>query len=385
MQGPHHPLLDHSRDGLDPLPEGYPAGEGKPLVRVGDGSCDWVVIGADEIRAILNDTTRFALNDHRNGPAKHTGGANLLSLDPPHHTRIRRLETQDFTPRRAREMRPLVEEVVRYCLDDLEQAGPGADLMRRVSFPVTGLVTCAQIGVPRDDMPELARLITIRAWGPGMTETRAGDTYYNYIERLVRLRLRDPSGDGLLCKLIREHGHELTETEIIDMMNSLIFAQLEGTAQMLALGVLALLEHPDQLALLRADMSLLDQAVEELLRYVSVIPYLSARMAQEDVPMAGEVIRSGEIVALSVLGANRALISGTPDDLDITRERSQHLAFGHGIHFCPGAALARLELKVELEQLLPRFPELRLAVPREEIRVRETSPQFGIQAMPVAW
>jgi cytochrome P450 len=186
---------------------------------------------------------------------------------------------------------------------------------------------------------------------------------------------------------VREHGGNITDGELEGLAASLMAAGIENVASMLGLGVLALLEHPDQLTLLRDRPELIDRAVEELLRYVSIISTASPRTAVEDVPLAGRVVRAGERVVCSLFAANRIRTPGAPEDgLDITREPAPHMAFGHGIHHCLGAPLARMELRIAYLALLRRFPTLRLAVPPEDIHFRPpTSRNYAVETLPVTW
>jgi cytochrome P450 len=369
-----------TRDRMDPSPELYQAIAETPLIEIPDGRpVNWIALGMDEVKAILGDTVRFSNEPDRGGAIP----GNLLQLDPPEHTRIRRLLQPEFTPRRMRALQSMVEEIVVACVDDMERAGSPGDLMRRFAWPITALVSCEMFGMPRDDALEMMRLHTVRSTGEGSNQRRAFLTNDTYGKKLVERARKEP-GDDLMGRLVREHGDDLSDDDLHGIFDSVVFAQLEGTAQMLGMQVLALLEHPDQLALLRERPELMDRAVEELMRYVSPIPIVSPRRAVEDVPLSGRVIKKGDSVQCSLLAANRAL-PRDEDGLDITRENASHMALGHGAHFCVGAGLGRLELRLGLAELLRRFPNLRLAVEFEELRFRFTSPQFGVNALPVAW
>jgi cytochrome P450 len=310
---------------------------------------------------------------------------NPLHWNPPEHTRLRRMLTPDFTPRRVRAMTPLIEEYVDEQLDILERTGQPADLMRHFVWPVSGRVCCLLFGLPRDDMAELVRHIVIRTHRSGRKQTAAARAYTRYLRSLVERKRRDP-GDDLLSRLIREHGEAVTNEELAGLFSSIAFSELESTSHMAGVGVVALLRHPDQFALLRERPELMDHAVEEVIRYVSVVSEVSPRTAVEDVPMGGQVIRAGEQVGCSLFAANRAQRPGeTPEGLDVTRENVSHLGFGHGPHVCLGAALAKVQLRVSFAGLARSFPGLRLAVRPEELRFRVASPQYGLESLPVVW
>jgi cytochrome P450 len=201
---------------------------------------------------------------------------------------------------------------------------------------------------------------------------------------LVRAKRRQPAED-LLSGLIHGDGG-LTDDELVNIGNLLLIAGHETTANMLGLGTLTLLQHPGQLAALRADPTLFTGAVEELLRYLSIIQFGLLRVATEDVEVGGRRILAGDPVVVAVMTADRDPARfADPDTLDVTRGYSPHLAFGHGVHQCLGQQLARVELKVGLRALLERFPTLRLAVPPEQVRMRDDMAIYGVHELPVTW
>jgi cytochrome P450 len=295
--------------------------------------------------------------------------------------------TPEFTVRRIARLEPQVDAIVAERLDALEAAGRPADLMRHFAWPIPGMVSCALLGIPRDDRAEL-----VRNFDTGRTANRrreqqmaAGRAYVSYMDRLARRIRRDP-GEDLLGMLVREHGADITDEELAGLAASLMAAGLENVAGTLGLGILALLEHPEQLALLLDRPDLVDRAVEELIRYVTIVPTASPRTALSDLHLAGQDIRAGDVVACSMFAANRARPPGSPpDELDITREPTAHVAFGHGIHSCLGAALARMELRIACLALLRRCPGLRLAVAADELRFRSQAPVYGVETLPVTW
>ncbi|MBR7671819.1 cytochrome P450 [Streptomyces daliensis] len=376
----------------DPLPELSRMSVETPLAAdSGPGINDWVATGREEVRSILADE-RFSTRppaDSDEDSRQLTQIGNPLQYDPPEHTRIHKMLRPEFTLRRIRRMEPLIEKIVGDRLDVMERAGQPADLMRHFAWPVPGLVGCSLLGIPRDDQPDLARNMDLsrRTDRPRKLVLAAANAFDGYLTRFIAQKRRDPSADDLISTLIRNYGEEVENKELVGFCASLLAAGLENMAGMLGLGMLALLEHPDQLALLRERPELMDQAVEEMFRYVAVVPIASPRTALEDVPVGDRVIKAGEIVSCSLLAVNRAQDPDAPaDDFDITRENNNHMAFGHGVHFCTGAALARMEMRLAVSALLDRFPELRLAVPPEELRFRPlTLAAYGVERLPLAW
>ncbi|GAA5702309.1 cytochrome P450 [Streptomyces avermitilis] len=390
MARPSDLSMHNRRDRLDPLPELGALSARAPLAEADltDGptpSMGWLVTGPEEVRAVLGDTERFSTAPPADGSRPVQPG-NLIQYDPPDHTRLRQLLTPEFTVRRMSRLRPAVDAVVADCLDALEKAGQSADFMRYVAWPLPGLVMSELFGVPRDDRAELARVLKVSrpAFRGRQVQMTAGAAYLSYVDQLVTRKRRDP-GDDLLGRLVRDHGDDISHEELVGLTAFVIGSGVENMASMLGLGILALLENPAQLAQLRQCPHLIDQAVEELIRYLSIIPTASPRTARADVPLGGRVIKAGDRVACSLFAANRVRPPGTPPDrLDITREPAAHVGLGHGIHYCIGASLVRMELTSAYLAVLNRFPELRCAVPPEEIRFRPQAP-YGVETLPVAW
>ncbi|MFJ8139476.1 cytochrome P450 [Streptomyces sp. NPDC096013] len=380
--------VDKRRSLLDPVPELLEISARAPLSKAPGGMPGWIATGREVVRQILGDSERFS-----NVPPPEPGGrtldqheGSLLHIDPPEHSRLRRLVAPLFTVRQMRRLEPMMERIVADHLDVLERAGQPADLMRHFARPVSGLVLAEILGLPRDDLPELSRLSDYRAAGHSARRKPAATTYFRHFEQLVAEQRRNP-GEGLVGSLIREHGDGVTDEELAGLCEGIANGSIENTAEAIALGTLALLLHPEQLALLRERPELMDRAVEELLRYVSVVAVVSPRTALVDVAIAGEVIKAGEVVSCSVLAANRCPHGGgVADGLDIAREEpANHLALGHGNHFCLGAGLARVQMRIAFAGLLERFPGLRLGAGVEELRFRLLAPQFGVETLPVAW
>ncbi len=382
--------LPMRRVGFDPVPEllELQADEGLARVPWLFGGTAWLVTRHADVKAVLADTARFG-NAHASpllGDDQAAEG-NLLLLDPPDHHRLRRMLTGQFTHRRMRHLAPRVERIIEDHLDAMERTGPPADLVADFALPVPSLVICELLGVPWEERGEFqersARNMDLSR--PAHERDSALRELHRYMTGLV-LRTRENPGDDLLGMLTREHGDELTTPELAGIALLLLVAGHETTANMIALGTLALLRHPDQLAAVRDDPAAVEPAVEELMRWLSVVHTGVQRTATEDVEFAGATIRAGDTVVVAFPGANRdpAFISD-PGTLDIRRGEVGHLGFGHGVHHCLGAPLARLEMRVAFPALLRRFPALSLAIPDDEVEFRVFNSVYGVAALPVAW
>jgi cytochrome P450 len=345
-----------------------------------------------EFEAVL--VTRYAdaravLSDER---LEMSGGAipfqpgNLTSYDGPEHTRLRRMLTGSFTTRRARELKPVVAAVVADALDVLEQAGPGADLVRHFGKRVPTQVICELLGVPFADRDEFHRRTeaVLTVGSSPEAQLREMAELHAYTGELVARQRKEP-GDNLFGGIVREHGEELTDDELAGIGTMLLAAGYETIASTLSASVALLLQHPDQLAIVRDDPAATDGAVEELLRYLAPATIMPRR-ATADLQVRDQEVREGEIVAVSILAANRDLgTGGDLDRLDVRRPVRAHLAFGSGPHQCLGRQLARTELRVALPALLRRFPALRCPVPPAEIAYRTGALVFGVFELPVTW
>ncbi|MFB9477328.1 cytochrome P450 [Nonomuraea salmonea] len=387
--------LHMRRNGLDPVGELALARDGEGVVRVMTpfGVPAYVVCRYEDVRRVLADPARFssALTPipgtermDAEERAKMRAGQ-LLAADPPEHTRLRRMLTPEFTVRRMRRLEPRIAEIVEAALDDLERAGKSADLVEHVALPVPSLVICELLGVPPADRAAfharsvrlLDTSLPIEQRVQEQREERA------YMAGLVARAQADP-GDDLLGMLVREHGHDLTTDELIGIAGLLLLAGHETTANMLGLGTLALLCHPGQAALIRDDPAMVEPAVEELLRWLSIVQSLPPRTTTTDVEIAGQRIPAGSLVICSFPAANRdpALVDD-PETLDVTRGAAGHVAFGHGVHHCLGAPLARMELRIAFPALLRRFPALALAEDRLDFRA--SSIVYGLHRLRVTW
>lgn len=295
--------------------------------------------------------------------------------------------TPEFTVRRMRRLEPRITQIVDDHLDALECHGPPADLVAGYALPIPSLVICELLGVPTADREEF-QARTDRQLDTTLPEddkVELARQSLGYMNGLVDRARQDP-GEDLIGMLIRDHDEGLTDAELVGIANLLLVAGHETTSNMLGLGTLALLRHPDQLALVRDDPTCVPAAVEELMRWLSVVSSGSPRMAARDVELDGVTVRRGDLVSFNLPVANRdPALTDDPEQLDVTRSATSHLGFGHGIHHCLGAPLARLEMRIAFPALLQRFPDLHLAVPDDEVAFATHQAIYGVKQLPVAW
>ncbi|MFH8350142.1 cytochrome P450 [Streptomyces sp. NPDC018045] len=359
-------------------------------MRYPDGHLGWLATGHSVIRAVLADPRFSARYELLHLPIP--GGPDVLppasagdlsGVDAPEHTRYRRLLTGKFTVRRMRQLTERVERITADHLDAMERHGGPVDLVQAFARPVPALMICELLGVPyteRADFLAYEDILSDHSLDPD-ENARAFTVLQDYLRELVLAKRAAPT-DDLLSDLATS---DLTDEELTGTGAFLLGAGLETTANMLAHGTFALLRHPDQLAVLRTDPGLADQAVEELLRYLTIAD-TGARTAREDLELAGHSIKAGETVTFSLHAANRDPARfPDPDTLDLRRKATGHLAFGHGAHQCLGQQLARVEMRVAFPALLTRFPTLRLAVPPEEVPLRTNANIYGVRRLPVTW
>ncbi|APE17006.1 cytochrome [Mycobacterium sp. WY10] len=394
------PPLHMRRNGFDPTPELRDIRDGAGVVTAVNafGMQVYLITRYDDVKAVLSNHEHFAngrppgfvlpgapqLSEEEQAGAR---AGNLLALDPPAHTRLRRMLTGEFTVRRMRALEPRIVEIVDDRLDALERAGAPADLVAEFALPIPSLVICELLGVPyadRDDFQRRsARQLDLSIPIPERMElVRQGR---EYMGTLVAAARRAP-GEDMLGMLVRDHGTELSDNELIGIAGLLLLAGHETTSNMLSLGTLALLRHPDQLAAVRDDPDAVAPAVEELLRWLSIVHSSIPRLATADTEVAGVLIPAGSLVLASLASGNRdAAFVDDPDILDITRDIVSHLAFGHGVHHCLGAPLARMEMRIAFPALLRRFPELACAEPFDELEFKPFHFIYGLKSLPVTW
>ncbi|MFC9223246.1 cytochrome P450 [Streptomyces hygroscopicus] len=376
--------------------------EAGPVHRIAgtDGRPAWLVTRYEDVRRLFADP-RLALDKRHAAPGSFSGfslppalDANLLNMDPPDHTRVRRLVVKAFTPGRVERMRGPVRRIADELLDAIESDGR-ADLLAAYAGQLPIIVICDLLGVPQGDRRDFRSwsdaLITPDPARPRAAKEAVGSMLRFYTGLIAKKRAEP--GDDLLSDLIRVRDDEtgdgddgLTEDELTSLAFLILLAGYENTVHLIANSVLTLLDHPAALQELREDPSGLPAAFDELARYEGPAPLAIRRFPLEDIEIGGVTVPAGETVLLSVASAHRDPAHfQDPDAFNPHLGRSGHLALGHGIHYCLGAPLARMETETALAALLQRFPGLRLDVPREELRWRPSIRARGLISLPVAW
>ena len=363
-------------------------------MRYPDGHVGWLITSHGLARQALADPRLSARSDLKRPPVRRPGadpffGAPalpgwILDLDAPEHTRIRRELTGKFTARRMRELRPFVDRTVHRLLDDLALAGPPTDLIEAFTLPLSTQTICELLGIPYAERAFFQRESEV-LFSLGSTAAEA-EAAMDQVYGLVREVGRTGDRAGLLRTLAQSGVLDPEEIAGIGVM--MLTGGHGSTSSALALGTYALLSHPDQLGKFMANPDLVDNAVDELLRYATIFHFGVPRAALKDFEFAGHAVRAGEAVTISLPAANRdpRWFADAPDELDIERRTSGHLAFGHGIHQCTGQNLVRIEMRSALSALFTRFPRLAVAVPEHDISViTETSPVYGLRELPVTW
>lgn len=368
----------------------------------------WMVTRMEEALQVLKDHAHFTVDpasidgseDFRkslaggsdpSAPPTFFTGHSMLTVDDPDHRRLRSLVSKAFSPRYMESLRPRVQEIADELLDKVQAQG-GMDLVKDYAYPLPINVISEMLGVPQEDREQIHTWSAALAHGLGLGRREPGveenlRAFGEYTARLVASKRQQPA-DDLISQLIaiEEEGDRLTETELVSMITLLIFAGHETTSNLIATGSLMLLDHPEQLEKLKAEPSLVPSAVEELLRFNGPATIAGPRFATEDIVLAGQSIKKGDAVIPVLKSANRDERQfDQSEELDITRRINRHLAFGHGIHMCLGAPLARIEGDIAFTTLLKRMPNLRLSIPRDEIPWNFTLSSQGLAALPVSF
>jgi len=398
---PSFPMPRAGECPLDPPPglRTLAAGGTLTRVRLWDGSTPWLVTRHEQQRVLLADS-RISADPNRDGyPHQSAGMAGRLDeghslfivMDDPKHARLRRMVSGEFTVRRVEAMRPGIQRIVDSQLDEMLAGPVPADLVSALALPVPSLVICQLLGVPYADREFFQRAgrTLVKRDTPAEAAQNAQNDMLGFLDELIERKLADP-GDDLLSRVAAEQVRtgKVTRGELAAMGFLLLVAGHETTANMIALGTLALLTHPDQLAAVRDadDPRQIAAAVEELLRYLSVVHTGRRRVALEDIEIAGEVIRAGDGVILPSEIADRdASVFPNPDTLDVRRQATGHMAFAFGVHQCLGQSLARLELQVVYGTLFRRVPSLALAVDPARLEFKHDGIVYGVYELPVTF
>jgi cytochrome P450 len=369
-------------------------------VVMSDGTPAWMLTRYDDVKATLADN-RFSTSPKQPGypflsPSRaaqliHEDPAALIRLDAPEHNRQRRMFTKEFMHASVQKMRPFIQQTVDDLIDHLERTGPPCNFVEDFALALPSTVIATLLGVPLEDneyFQERAQAKLDLAADPEVP-LRAGREMREYLDALMTAKMADlDAHDDLISRFIADQllpGH-MTREQALITIELLLMGGHETTANMIALGTLSLLLHPDQRDALVADPSLVGAAIEEMLRFHTIIHYNGARVALEDIEVGGRTIHKGEGVLALIAAANRdPLRFPDPDAFDISREARHHLAFSYGIHQCLGQQLARLEMEIVFTTLFQRLPTLRLAVPEAELVFNFDQFVYGVQSLPLTW
>lgn len=387
-----------SRNRLDPDPQYAELRRSEPVCRVQlpYGPPAWLVTDYHLTKSVFGDE-RFsrAATINRDNPREcpvEIGqvAESVLSMDPPEHTRIRRLAGRAFTARQVERLRPRAQQIASGLIDDMAAAGPPADLVESFSFAFPAIIICELLGIPAVDRHAFRRWTDAVVSTSTSTPEQVQDTYLHlagYLAGLFAQRRAQP-GNDLLTWLVQARDNEdrLTEAELLFLGMALLVGGYETTAHQITNMVYTLLTHDRQLRQLKARPELLPNAVEEMLRFIVFGNALNPRIATGDVKLGAVLIRAGEPVLCSRSSANHdEQVFARGGELDFTRDPNPHVAFGYGPHYCLGAHLARMELQVALGTILPRLPGLHIAVPEEELTWQAGTMMRGLSAFPLGW
>jgi len=396
-----HPNIVSAEFKADPFPFLARLRAYEPVYRttLPDGTAVWLVTRYEDVLALFRDQRftkhrRSALTPQQarklswTPPMFRPLERNMLDLDPPDHTRLRALVQKAFTPQLVEHMRERVQLLADELLDAVTVRGE-MDVIKDYALPLPVTIITEILGVPTKDRDKFHKwssaVVSLSSPSPTLRVIPSVWNFIRYLRSFFKIRRRDPR-DDLVSSLIRveEAGEMLTEDELLAMVFLLLIAGHETTVNLIANGVLALLQNPDEAAKLRREPQLIKGAIEEILRYTSPVLMSTERYALDHAEIHGIAIPRGEMT-LGVIGsANRdATVFDKPDELNLTREPNKHLSFGHGIHFCLGAPLARLEAQIAVNTLLRRMPHLRLEVEPELLRWRPSIMLRGLEALPV--
>jgi cytochrome P450 len=380
------------------LPDGYEEfrrQDGLQKVTSWDGSHHWLATRHEDIRAVLGNPSFSADVRREDFPLSYANQREeqsglLLRLDDPEHARQRRMLMREFSVKAAQALRPQLEEVTDDLIDAMLEKGGPIDLNPAFALPLPSRAICQILGVPyeeHDVFQRYADASTILDTSPEERQQMFIEAFTYYAD-LVQRKADDP-GDDLISRLIAEHvtSGEMDAAALPSLIFLLVAGGHETTAKMLGLGTLSLLKNPDQRDRLLANPELAPSAVEEILRFWSVIVTDPRRVATADVEVGGQLVRKGDGVLISLVAGNRdpQVFGKDADVLDVGRGSRRHMAFGFGTHQCLGQNLARVELEVALPRLFQRIPALRLAVPEEELEFVQNSIVYGLHALPLTW
>ncbi len=380
---------------LDPPPEFASIRDEQPVsqFRTPRGDLAWLVTRYDDIRAVLADR-RFSSDPRSPGfPSYLTGDVPpppgfFMQADAPDHGRLRRLVTKEFLAKHVTLMRPKMQSIVQGLLDELSKMKPPVDLVQAFALPVASTIICDLMGVPYEDhvfFQTRTDAILSQARTPEESE-HAAIELMGYFDRVITEKEQTPSDGDLLSRMLHHSDGEMTHGEGVGIAALLLLAGYDTMAQIIGLGTLTLLQHPEQRKLLDETPSLASNLADELVRYLSVNHVGLPRAATEDVEIGGQQIKAGDGVLVMLNSGNRdKAIFDNPDAFDIHRDAKNHVGFGHGLHKCIGANFARAELEIVFPALFSALPSLALAAPIEELPFRHEMVLYGLHKLPVTW
>jgi cytochrome P450 len=392
---------------LDPPLEYHQLREEQPITRVRfpSGRVGWLVTRFDEGSQVFSDP-RMSAKRPRHDVAPEEGDdidsnepaeaidPGFVFMDEPDHGAYRRLLAGRFTPKSVQQkLQPYLDRIVTEHLDAIEKAGTEGpvDLIEHLALPIPCLVICELLGVPYADRDRFhyATEVMMDVSKPRADRDRGARWLQEYITGLVAAKKADPESEGLLAELIRssqDDGSILTDKDLVSIGVLLLFAGHDTTMAMIGLSALTLLTHPEQRRYLEENPGRIGPAVEELLRYLTIVQFGLGRVAKEDLEIGGQQVAKGDLVVVAMPAANRdPRVFDNPDAPDFERAMTRHLAFGYGVHQCLGQNVARAELKTILPRLFERFPGLRLATPLEEVQMDTYGTNYGVRKMLVTW
>jgi cytochrome P450 len=398
---PEYPMGRAAGCPFAPPPEVMELGAARPLsrVRIWDGSTPWLITGYEEVRTLFSDS-RVSVDDRRPGfphwnegmlSTVHKRPRSVFTSDGEEHTRFRRMLSKPFTFKRVEGLRPAIQQITDEHIDAMLAGPRPADIVTGLALPVPSLVISQLLGVPYEDaeMFQHHANIGLARYATGEDTVKGAMNLNKYLAQLVEAKMESPAEDAVSDLAERVKAGELSVKEAAQLGTGLLIAGHETTANMIGLGVLALLQYPEQAAVLRdtEDPKVVANAVEELLRYLSIIQNGQRRVAAEDIEIAGEVIRAGDGIIIDLAPANwDATAFAEPERLYLHRSGAgQHVAFGYGRHQCVGQQLARAELQIVFHTLLRRIPTLELAVPIADIPFKHDRLAYGVYELPVTW
>ncbi|MFJ2269186.1 cytochrome P450 [Streptomyces sp. NPDC087849] len=396
---PDYPMTRAAGCPFDPPPALRTLQTQAPIgrVRLWDGSTPWLVTRYEDMRALLADP-RISSDSTRphyphQSPAsleRRRQSRSFIVMDDPEHARLRRMVTAAFSIKRVEALRPMIQKIVDGLIDAMLAGPKPVDLVQAFALPVPSLVICELLGVPyadHDFFQSNSRMLIKRTATPEQARA-AVQRLTDYLDGVIGGKLAHPAADLLSTLAARVESGELSRREAANMGVLLLIAGHETTANMIALGTLTLLHHPDQLARLREsdDPKVIASAVEELLRYLNIVHSGRRRVALEDIEIGGVTIRAGDgVILANDIGNRDPAAFPDPDRLDIGRNPRHHVAFGFGVHQCLGQPLARVELQVVYGTLFRRVPTLRPAADLDEIPFKHDGLVYGVYELPITW